>query len=155
MIVISWNIRGLNSKGKQRYLKERVKKDKPSIMIIQETKMDWLQLVEILKKMKLGYEVMALDAATTAGGLAILWNPEEIIFENWFSLPRILSGLFRLVGKGERILITGVYGPHIHRERQEFLKNIQTMRRLVSEPLWIIGGDFNMIRDLGEKKGGG
>jgi len=34
MIVTSWNIRGLNNKGKQRYLKEILKKDKPSIMII-------------------------------------------------------------------------------------------------------------------------
>lgn len=55
---------------------------------------------------------------------------------------------------GERILISGVYGPHIHRERKEFLKHIQTMRRIAREPLWIIGGDFNMIRELGEKRGG-
>lgn len=40
MIIRSWNVRGLNSKGKQRYLKERLKKEKPSIMLIQETKMD-------------------------------------------------------------------------------------------------------------------
>lgn len=98
MIVTSWNIRGLNSKGKQRYLKERVKKDKPSIMIIQETKMEWQQLVGTIQKLKLGYEVMALDAVETAGGLEILWNPEEIIFESWYSLPRILTGLFRPVG---------------------------------------------------------
>ena len=59
------------------------------------------QMEEIVKKMKLGYEVMALDATATAGGLAILWNSEEVIFEHWFTLPRILSGLFRLVGMGE------------------------------------------------------
>jgi len=40
MIITSWNIRGLNSKGKHRYLKERLKKDKPNIMLIQETKMN-------------------------------------------------------------------------------------------------------------------
>ena len=72
MIVLSWNIRGLNSQGKQRYLKERVKKDKPSIMLIQETKMECQQLAETVKKLKLGYEVMALDAVATTGGLAIL-----------------------------------------------------------------------------------
>jgi len=38
MIITSWNIRGLNNKGKQRYLKERLKKDKPKIMIVLETK---------------------------------------------------------------------------------------------------------------------
>jgi len=59
MIVTSWNIRGLNSKGKQRYLKERIKKDKPSIMIIQETKISSQQLEDIVKKQKIQYEVMA------------------------------------------------------------------------------------------------
>jgi len=38
VIITTWNIRGLNSRGKQRYLGERLKKDKPIIMIIKETK---------------------------------------------------------------------------------------------------------------------
>jgi len=72
MIVTSWNIRGLNIKGKQRYLKERIKKDKPSIMIIQEMKISSQQLEGILKKQKIQYEVMGQDANGTTGGLAIL-----------------------------------------------------------------------------------
>jgi len=104
--------------------------------------------------MKLDYEVMAQDAVGTAGGLALLWNPEEVIFENWISFPRILTGLFRLVGMEERILISGVYGPHIPSERKDFLTNMQAIRRIIPGPLWIIGGDFNIIRTLGEKRGG-
>lgn len=87
MTVTSWNIRGLNSKGKQRYLKDRVKKDKPSIMIIQETKISSQKLEDIMRKQKIHYEVMGQDAIGTAGGLAILWNLEEVQFENWVSLP--------------------------------------------------------------------
>lgn len=154
MIVTSWNIRGLNSKGTQRYLKGRVKKDKPSIILIQEMKMDYQQLKQIMKRMRPEYEVMAQDAVGSAGGLAIIWNPKEVIFENWISFPRILTGLFKLTGMEERILISGVYGPHIPRERKEFLKNMQAIRRIIPGNLWIIGGDFNMIRELGEKKGG-
>eukprot|EP00253_Pinus_taeda_P033710 PITA_33710 len=97
---------------------------------------------------------MAQDANGTAGGLAILWNPEEVIFENWISLPRILSRLFRLIGMEERILISGVYSPHLPRDRKEFLNNVQKIRRIMPGNLWIIGGDFNLIRELGEKKGG-
>eukprot|EP00253_Pinus_taeda_P029063 PITA_29063 len=97
---------------------------------------------------------MALDAVATAGGMAILWNPKEVIFEHWYSLPRILSGLFRLVGMEDNVLIIGVYGPHNHRERHDFLNNIYNMRSLIPNILWIIGGDFNMIRDLREKRGG-
>ena len=154
MIFTSWNIRGLNSKGKQRYLKERLKKDKPSIMIIQETKMKQQQIQAILDKSKSKFEVMAQDAEGSAGGLAILWNPEEVTFENWISLPRILSGVCRIVGTKERIFISGVYGPHLPRDRGNFLKNIQVVSKLISEDVWIIGGDFNLIRGLGEKRGG-
>ena len=74
MIFTSWNIRGLNSKGKQRYLKDRLRKDKPSIMIIQETKMNQQQIKEILEKSKSKYDVMAQDTDEAAGGLAVLWN---------------------------------------------------------------------------------
>eukprot|EP00253_Pinus_taeda_P015539 PITA_15539 len=121
MIITSWNIRGLKSKGKQRYLKERLNKDKPSIMIIQETKMKQQQIQVILDKSTSKFEVMAQDAEGSAGGLAILSNPEEVTFQNWISLPRILSG---------------------------------AVSKLISEDVWIIGGDFNLIRDLGEKRGG-
>jgi len=154
MIVTSWNIRGLKSKGKKRYLKERLKKDKPSIMIIQETKMGHQQLVEIMKRTKLQYEVMAQDADGTIGCLAIIWNPEEVLFENWISFPRIFSGIFKLIGSEEPILISGFYGPHIPREQKSFLKNLQAIRRILPGTLWIIGGYFSMIRTIGEKKGG-
>lgn len=100
------------------------------------------------------YEVMAQDAVGSAGGLAIIWNPEEVIFENWISLPRILTGMFRLTGMEEIILISGVYGPHLPREQKDFLKNMQVIRPIIPGNLWIIGGDFNLIHDLGEKKGG-
>eukprot|EP00253_Pinus_taeda_P031484 PITA_31484 len=116
--------------------------------------MDQQQLQGILEKMRPKYEVMAQDAVGTARGLAILWNTEEVIFENWISLPRILSGVFRLAGMVERILISGVYGPHLPRGQNEFLRNIQEVRRIIPDNLWIVAGDFNLIRDLGEKKGG-
>eukprot|EP00253_Pinus_taeda_P033889 PITA_33889 len=97
---------------------------------------------------------MAQDTDGSAGGLAILWNTEEVIFENWISLPRILSGVCRLAGSRERILVSGVYGPHLPRGRKDFLRNIQAIRSIIPDNLWIVGGDFNLIRDLGEKRGG-
>ena len=80
MIIVSWNIRGLNSKGKQRYIKEKLKKEKPSIMILQETKITMQQMEGIIRNSKLHYEIMGRDAIGSAGGIAILWNPDDIIF---------------------------------------------------------------------------
>eukprot|EP00253_Pinus_taeda_P003052 PITA_03052 len=96
---------------------------------------------------------MGQDAIGTPGGLAIMWNPEELIFENWISLPRILAGSCRVIGSAEKVLITGVYGPHIAGERERFVKNVKEARGLYPEMSWIIGGDFNLIRTMDEKRG--
>lgn len=82
MIITTWNIRGLNSKGKQRYLKERLKRDKPVIMLIQETKVKESKLREIMNNFKPHYEIIRQDASGSAGGVAIMWNPEEVQFED-------------------------------------------------------------------------
>lgn len=78
MIVISSNIRGLNNWGKQRYLMERLKKEKPQIMLLQETNITGEKLEEVLSKMKPRYEAVATDVKGSAGGIAILWNPTEV-----------------------------------------------------------------------------
>jgi len=61
MIVISWNVRGLNSLGKSRYLQDRLKKEKPQIVLLQETKVSRARLEAMLSWMCLTYEVIALD----------------------------------------------------------------------------------------------
>jgi len=75
MIITSWNIRGLKSRGKQRYLNDRLKKDKPSIMIVQETKISTEKMRDILNRNTNRYEMMGQDAIGSAGGLVIIWNP--------------------------------------------------------------------------------
>jgi len=101
MIVISWNIRGLNSKGKQRYLKEKLKKEKPSVMILQETKISVQQIEKLIDWSRVHYEVMGQDAIGSAGGIAILWNPDDIILDSWTSMRGILTGLGRIAGTRE------------------------------------------------------
>ena len=101
----------MNSRGKQRHIKDKLKKEKPSIMILQETKILVQQHVEIIEKSNLPYQVIGQDAIGSAGGIAILWNPNEIIIDNWSSMSGTLTGLGRIVGTPQQVVITGVYGP--------------------------------------------
>lgn len=59
-------------------------------MILQETKIVEGKLKEILQNFNPTYEVMAQDARGSVRGLAILWNPTEVNFKDWVSVPRIL-----------------------------------------------------------------
>lgn len=79
MIITSWNISGLNSKGKKRNLVERLRKEKPELMLLQQTKILERKMDEIPNKIKSKYECMSIDVKGSAGGIAILWNPVEII----------------------------------------------------------------------------
>ena len=58
------------------------------------------------------------------------------------------------MGSKEWILLTNVYGPHTQNERRVFLQNLEIIRSIYSDYPWIVGGDYNMIKDLNEKKDG-
>lgn len=60
----------------------------------------------------------------------ILWNPGEIVFDEWISLPKILSGIFQHIGSREWVFLTGIYEPHIPGEKGAFLQNLTKLRNL-------------------------
>ena len=41
-----------------------------------------------------GSQCMALDVKISAGGLVVIWNPKEIVFQGSVESPRFLTGLF-------------------------------------------------------------
>lgn len=72
MIVISWNARALNSKGKKRYLQYHLKKEKSQIVLIQETKVSGEKIEEILRRCRPKYELIAIDAKGSTRGISII-----------------------------------------------------------------------------------
>jgi exonuclease III len=50
MKIQTWNIRGLNAKNKQAILRERIKKNQPYILILQETKCTGKEVASTLQK---------------------------------------------------------------------------------------------------------
>eukprot|EP00253_Pinus_taeda_P004365 PITA_04365 len=124
------------------------------IPLSEETKILVTQLAEIIDKSNLPYQVIGQDAIGAAGGIAILWNPNEIIIDNWSCMNGSITGLGRIVGTPQQVIIIGVYGPPSSGRREQFINSFKTIRRLYPEAAWIIGGDFNLIRSLDEKTGG-
>lgn len=123
-------------------------------MVIQETKIEEIEINDIINTFKPHYEVVAQNVRGSTSILAILWNPMKIVFEDSVSRPKILSGRFRHTGSRDWALLTRVYGPHIPGEKGVFLQNLENRRRDYRDDLWIVGGDFNMITSLEEKKVG-
>ena len=51
-------------------------------------------------------------------------------------------------------IFTGVYGPTLKLDREDFLSELGAIRGLWSDP-WCVAGDFNMIKFLSEYSRGG
>jgi exonuclease III len=94
------------------------------------------------------------DSKGAAGGLAILWNPASVIVDQPFSIAGTLSTHYRAIGSNKEGVLTNSYGPQNNQEKDIFLNNLSYLGELIGQKRWILGGDFNIILTLEEKRGG-
>jgi hypothetical protein len=97
---------------------------------------------------------MEVDAIGAAGGLALLWNPDTILLDNFFTSKWTITASFHLIGSNKQGYITNVYGPPRPGDKETFLQHMEWIAEHLGPQRWILGGDFNMITGLEEKNGG-
>jgi hypothetical protein len=97
---------------------------------------------------------VAVDANGAAGGLALLWNPATILLDNFFTSKWTITASFRLIGSNKQGYIKNVYGPPRPGDKEAFLQHMEWTTDHLGPQRWILGGDFNMITGLEEKRGG-
>jgi len=153
MKLVSWNIRGSNSPQKRRILKRKIAKEKSTVMMLQEIKCSKEKLKIMGSKIWRGSDVIALDVDRSAGGLAILWNPQEVCLSNFVATSHILSATFHVIGLNVRGIISNVNGPFWASQKLDFLESLESMETWVGQGHQIVGGNFNMIINMEDKKG--
>jgi len=154
MKLISWNIRGLNGPRKGRILKNMLKQEKPSILFLQETKCNSTILERIATKAWLGGLVTVIDAQGASRGLAILWDARIIQLNNIQDNKNFIQATFHLSSTNAHGLLTNVYFPEDTVQKSQLLNTLSELNSDRPFPLWISGGDYNMIASKEEKKGG-
>ena len=154
MKLLSWNIRGLNGRSKQRMLKMKLQKDPPNVLFLQETKCPSVTAASILAWIWNNYLTMEIDAQGASRGLLINWNPLLITLDDALASRHSLSVSFHILGYSIRGFLMNVYGPQMEDSKNNLLNHIDWFNILHNESSLIIGGDFNMISNLEEKKGG-
>jgi exonuclease III len=154
MKIISWNIRGLNGRSKQKMLRDLIIAEAPDVVMLQETKCTTEDINRLLPYYWKQGGGVSTDAAGTAGGLALLWNTNTVLMENFCTTRWSITADYRLIGSDKPGHLTTVYGPATPRDKQAFLRSLSYLSSLTQHHRWIVGGDFNIIRGLEEKKGG-
>jgi len=128
--------------------------EKPAIIFLQETKCSSEEIDHYGPQAWRGCSVVAVDAQGASGGLAILWDPRQVKLSNFLATRRSISADFQIIGAGGLGYLTNVYGPNAPGDKPEFLNYLEWIYHTIQTKPWIVGGDFNMIKSLTEKRGG-
>ena len=121
---------------------------------LQETKCNSSTLRSILSRAWPRCQSVAVDAEGALGGLAIVWNPQMIFLHDFHASHNIIQATFHITGTNIHGNLTNVYFPQEARNKIALLNTIEALSLSRTHPLWIIGGDFNMITKLEENQGG-
>ena len=111
MKIITWNIIGINGPHKTIIFK-KIEKEKPTLMLVQETKCFESHLIRVGRKSCRNCEGIGIDAAGEVGGLGILWDPSRVTLSIFIAIRSSLSTEFQVVGTNIKGILTNVYGPH-------------------------------------------
>jgi len=104
-------IRGLNSPGKLRMLKNMIKLEKPQMCFLQETKCNSSTLGNILSKAWPGCRSVAVDALGASGGLAIAWNTQAVTLTDFHASQHLIQAAFHILGTNIHGNLSNVYFP--------------------------------------------
>jgi exonuclease III len=154
MKLISWNIRGLNNKGKKRLLRTKLQDHRPDIFMLQETKCSEATTTSLLQHCWRNLEVIALDAQGFSGGLSLARNRDTISLQDFSATRHTLTAFFHITGTNITGYVTTVYGPQTTPAKLSFINELHTIVERVKDHRWIVSSDFNMILSLQKKKGG-
>lgn len=128
--------------------------EKPQICFLQETECNSTTLKMILSKAWPGCQSVAVDASDASGGLAIAWNSQPLTVSYFHASHNLIQATFRILGTNIHGNLWNVYFPQEARETIALLHMLEALNSNRRHPLWIFGGDFNMITKLEENIGG-
>ena len=97
---------------------------------------------------------MALDVVGQVGRIEILWKPRVVELSGWRANKFSLMADFCLLDFGVKGSLGNIYGPSCFLEKHAFIDFLGWVKGQAKDGNWVIGGDFNLIANLGEKKGG-
>ena len=151
MRAISWYCRGIGNPRSARALHDMVRRWKPEIVFLMETKSKVKRMEKI--KNKIGFaNGLIVPSRGRSGGVALLWTREVNLDINSYSGSHIDAIVKESEGNFQW-RITGFYGhPETH-QRYESWPLLAFLHSQFQLP-WLCLGDFNEILSVNEKVGG-
>lgn len=133
--LISWNVRGLNDKGKRRIVKNCIDQWKADIICLREAKLQG-DMQGIVKQLWGGRWAKhdCLEASGTRGGIIMLWDSRVWKREILQSGVHTLTCSFEALLQDVNYHISSVYVPNCKVEKREVWDELGAVRGLMEGP---------------------
>eukprot|EP00253_Pinus_taeda_P035656 PITA_35656 len=124
------------------------------MVFLQETKCNKVLTEKLRLKLGKNFEVLEIESKGREGGLATFWDTRRYQLVAAEASKNYLALEMLLIGNSYSFLCINIYSPQRLDDKLEFLDSLKKLMERHPKANCILGGDFNMITSLMEKKGG-
>lgn len=152
MIILNWNIRGMNAFRKRQILTDMIKDNKVDIVAIQETKKEDFK-DRTLRSLSSHINTWTwLPSRGRSGGILFGCPSSKISIVEYHKHTFSITLILECKSSQMRWMYTIVYAP-IDKQLKKLFWEEMTLSRTHSSYAWVISGDFNAVRYRYEKSG--
>ncbi len=151
--ICSWNVQGLNDLSKMCLVKSVVSRFRRCVLCFQESKVDKVSRSFLHSSAGSNFDkCQFINSDGASGGLITCWSL------CLFSCSKVIIRRFSLTihllhsTSGSSFYVTNVYGPPTWNGKEEFCAELAVLKVVCRGP-WVLCGDFNMTRNLLERRG--
>ncbi|KAJ9558649.1 LOW QUALITY PROTEIN: hypothetical protein OSB04_013263 [Centaurea solstitialis] len=152
--ILSININGIGDKLKRRWIRGLRKEYEANIFFIQETHVNSLDCVVVRDI----WGSDCFDSCSSAsigrsGGLCLIWDCSFFTLETSYQNSNFVAVLGRWAPLGAKCGFINIYAPSMALGRAKLWDDLLRLINNWKDICWVLGGDFNEVRRLEERKG--
>ena len=134
--ILLWNVRRAKDRNKRKLIKDVIKTQKVDLVCLQETKIQEMTS-GIVRSLGVGrcLEWGAMNSRGATRVVVVFWDNRVLQMVEMEVSKYSVSCCFKNCKDGFFWIFTGVYGPTLKLDREDFLSELGAIRRLWSE-LW-------------------
>ncbi|XP_062112853.1 uncharacterized protein LOC133824008 [Humulus lupulus] len=147
--ILSWNVRGLNKRNKQRSLLYFCRLNKVGLGAFLETKLRGNKVEEMMKNVFVGWD--CYNGQAIEDRILLVWQSGLVFVTVLQESAQFVHCRVKILGKAQEFCLTFVYGRNTIEERKDLWQALALLVFPVQP--WLLAGDFNAAFDYDDRIG--